>query len=97
MNRTEVIKTLIILIPTLLICKISGGENIYKWIDDDGTVRYTDSESKIPKDKVDDIELIEKSNIETYGHLVIGAYYFEILTIQKRYPRVRVIARDLIV
>ena len=65
-TKLLVISLSIISIPIFLLSNITSGYEIYKWVDEDGMVQYTDNPSKVPKGKREEAERIQKTKKDDF-------------------------------
>ena len=67
--RKDWLDILILIISTLpfLFTTTSYAKDIYKWVDKDGNPHFTDNHALIPKDKVDEADIIDEKESESDG------------------------------
>lgn len=67
--RKDWLDILILIISTLpfLFTTTSYAKDIYKWVDKDGNPHFTDNHALIPKNKVDEADIIDEKESESDG------------------------------
>ncbi|MBI2485458.1 MAG: DUF4124 domain-containing protein [Deltaproteobacteria bacterium] len=68
MYKIYLSKSLFIIVILIFLFAISSyPKDIYKWVDKDGNLHFTDNHALIPKDKVGEADMIDEKESETDG------------------------------